>query len=328
MEQLLAEQKRELLRHGIPESDDEDWGGHHWPEEEESDFVKGEEDSWDNEELTYITSILASFSRPKSYLGQTNKLDCANFTPEGVPTRAPAQQTTPPKFNEKFNQNSTIKTSEAENFSCFPTLWEEGHTELADYFTDEEDDSLDNEDTISKSDTWSQPDFEELGEISDEEDTENEIEAAKFEFETINDVNYEEPSERAILKGISSISTETALAFSTWQPYIPPEPVFRSSSAQSWWSASSQQASLSQEPTLTQISTITSPDLTIEQTPAQMRMLPSKCKMRRSQQQDWKQSRPAMKRYTHIWSKPWPKLSKTYKRTKNSRNKFQDHLEP
>jgi hypothetical protein len=187
MEQLLAEQKRELLRHGIPDSDDEDWSRHHWPEEDESGFVKEEDESLDNEDLTYITSILASFSRPKSYLGQTNKLDCAIFTPEGTPMRAPVQQTTPPKFNKKFNQNSTIKNSEAENFSCFPTIWEEGPTELADYFTDEEDNSLDNEDTVSGSDTWSQSDFEELGEISDEEDARNKIETAKFEFKSINE---------------------------------------------------------------------------------------------------------------------------------------------
>jgi len=29
----------------------------------------------------------------------------------------------------------------------------------------------------------------------------------------------------------------------------------------------------------------------------------------------------------HIWRKPWPELSKTYKRTKSSRNELQDHPE-
>ena len=70
MEQLLAEQKRELLRHGIPESDDEGWNGHHWPEENKEGLVKEEDDSLADEDLTYITSILASFSRPKSHSGQ------------------------------------------------------------------------------------------------------------------------------------------------------------------------------------------------------------------------------------------------------------------
>jgi len=83
MERFLAEQKRELLRQGIPESDHEDWGGHHRPEENEDGLVKEEDDSLDNEDLTYITSILASFSRPKSHSEQPNELDCTIFMPEG-----------------------------------------------------------------------------------------------------------------------------------------------------------------------------------------------------------------------------------------------------
>jgi len=82
-----------------------------------------------DENLTYITSILASFSRPKSQSRQQNKLDCAIFTPEGTPTQAPAKQVTPPKFNQKFNQESMIENSEAENFICFsgkkdPLIWQ------------------------------------------------------------------------------------------------------------------------------------------------------------------------------------------------------------
>ncbi len=34
-----------------------------------------------------------------------------------------------------------------------------------------------------------------------------------------------------------------------------------------------------------------------------------------------------MKCYTHIWSKPWLELSKTYKRTRSSWNESQDHPE-
>jgi len=140
---------------------------------------------------------------------------------------------------------------------------------------------LDNEETLSERDAWNKSNFEELGEISGEEDTWSETERAEFEFETNNDVNYEGPVERTIFKGISSISTETALAFSAWQPYIPPEPVFRSSSAQSWWSDSSQHASLSQEPTLTQISAIRiCPITTTEQTPAPKKTVSYKPGMR------------------------------------------------
>ncbi len=91
-----------------------------------------------------------------------------------------------------------IKNLAAENFNCFSTIWEEGPSELADFSDAKEDDSLDNEDTLSERDTWNKSDFEELGEISDEEDTWSETEAAESEFETHNDVNYEEPGERKI----------------------------------------------------------------------------------------------------------------------------------
>ena len=124
---------------------------------------------------------------------------------------------------------------------------------------------MDNEDTLSERDTWNEFDLEELGEISDEEDTWSETEPDEFEFETHSEVDYKEPGDGTTFMGISSVSVETAQqAFSAWQPYIHPEPVFRSSSAQSWWSDSSQQASFSQEPILTQISAIRSPNTTIE----------------------------------------------------------------
>jgi hypothetical protein len=188
---------------------------------------------------------------------------------------------TPQKFNQTFNKNSTSKHSGAENFSCFPTIWEEGPTELADYYSDEEEDnSLDYEDTRCEKDTWNKFNLEELGEISDKEDTWSEAEPNEFEFETQNEVDYEEPGDKTAFTGISSLSVETAQAFSAWQPYIPPKHAFQSFPAQSWWSDSSQQASLSKEPTLTQISSIRNPDSTIKPTPAPTKMLPSKRKMR------------------------------------------------
>jgi hypothetical protein len=275
MEQFLAEQERELLRQGIPESDDEDWSGQHWPEEDEDDLVKEEDNILDNEDLTYITSILASFSKPKSHSGQPNELDCAIFAPEGAPMREAAKRMTPPKFNQKL----TIKDSGAENFSCFSTFWEEGPTELADYSDEEEDDSLDNEDTLCERDTCNKSYFEDLEEITDEEDTWSETEVTEFEFKTHDNVSYEVKSEETIFKGISSISTEIAQAFSTWQPYIPPEPIFRNSSIQSWWSDFSQPAPLSQEPTLIQISAIKGQNTTTKQTPAPTKTIPSKRKM-------------------------------------------------
>jgi hypothetical protein len=230
MEEIIERHKQELLKHGVQESDDEDedWGEHQEPGD---DPVKEEDDSLDDGDLTYITAILESFSRPKSNSEPTSTSNYAMFTPEGTLTRAPARQMMPPEFNQKFNQTFnkklTSKHSGAENFSCFTTIWEEGHTELADYYSDEEeDDSLDNEDTRCEKTTWNEFDLEELGEISDEEDTWSEAEPDEFEFETQNEVDYEEPGDRTTCTGISSLSVETAQAFSAWQPYIPPEHAF------------------------------------------------------------------------------------------------------
>ncbi len=69
--------------------------------------------------------------------------------------RAPMPIRTPQKFNQKFNQNSTSYEHEERNFSCFSNFEEEGTTELADYFSDKEEDSLDDEDQKSESDSWS-----------------------------------------------------------------------------------------------------------------------------------------------------------------------------
>jgi hypothetical protein len=233
---------------------------------------------------------------------------------------------TPPKFNQKFNQsfneNSTSKHSGAENFSCFTTLWEEGPTELADYYSDEEeDDCLDNEDTWSERDTW------EKFEASDKEDTWSKANQNEPEFETHHEIDHEEPGDRNTCTNISSLSVETAQAFSAWQLYIPPNHAFQSASAQSWWSDFSPQASLSQEPTLTQISVIKNQETTIEPTPAPMKTIPAKRITRRLPPQGWHPSKLAMKNYTHIWNRPWPELIKTYNETRNSLNKSPGHPE-
>jgi hypothetical protein len=261
MEKIIESQKQELLKHGAQDLQDEDdaWGER---QEAEGDPVKEEDDSMDDGDLTYITAILNSFSKPKLICEQPP------FSPEGALTRAPTQIMMPPKFNQKLNQNSTSYNSEDENFSCFSNFEEEGTTELADYFSDEEDNSLDYEDLSTESDSWSQSDFEEFQEISDEGHTWSEFEANKSGLETINEVNYEEPGEQNNIKGISSLSEEIALAFSSWQLYIPPEPAFQNLSAPSWQSDFLQPASLSQEPTLTPISAITGPLATTKQAQA------------------------------------------------------------
>jgi hypothetical protein len=272
MERMIEKQKQELLKNGAQDLEDEDAAGDEL-REAEGGPVKEEDDSLDNGDLTYITAILNSFSKPKLNCEQPSASELPLFTPEGALTSVPAQIMMLPKFNQKFNQNLTSYEHEERNFSCFSNFEEEGTTELADYFSDEEEDSLDNEDPTSESDTWSQPNFDELGKISDEEDDNSEDEdawsehrATIFGLESIQEIDYEEAGEKNNLKSISSISKETELTFSERQPYIPPEPVFRNSFAQSWQSAFSQPASSSQEPTLIQISTITGPIATTKQT--------------------------------------------------------------
>ncbi len=247
----------ELLKQGVPESDDEDWDRPHWLEENENGRVEEEDDSLENEDLTYITSILASFSKPK--LNSDEESDCAIFMPEGAQTRVTAKQMTPPKFNQKFNQNLTIRNSTAGRFSCFPTILEEGPTEPADYSDEEEDNSLDNEDILSES---------EEGEVN---------------FETQSELDTEETEEDPAFASIYCISQKedpAFTAFAAWRPYIPPEPVFQSSSAQSWWSDSSPLASLSLELTLTRISSIKCSNSTIGQTPIPVCTTQNKIRMK------------------------------------------------
>jgi hypothetical protein len=84
MEKFIENQKRELLKNGAQDLQDED---NAWDENQEAerDLVEGEEDSLDDEDLAYITTILNSFSKPK-LIGPVS--------PEGAPAQAPNQMTT------------------------------------------------------------------------------------------------------------------------------------------------------------------------------------------------------------------------------------------
>jgi hypothetical protein len=137
-EKMIKRQKQELLKYGAQDLEDEDdaWGE---LQEAEEDPVKEEDDSWDNGDLTYITAILESFSGPKSNSKLPSASNYALFPPEGAQTRAQARPTKPPKFNQNFNQKPTIFNYDERNFSCFSNFEEEGTTELADYFSNEED---------------------------------------------------------------------------------------------------------------------------------------------------------------------------------------------
>jgi hypothetical protein len=79
MEKFIENQKRELLENGAQDLQDEDnaWDEH---QEAERDSVEGEEDSLDDVDLAYITTILNSFSKPK-VIGPVS--------PEGAPARTP-----------------------------------------------------------------------------------------------------------------------------------------------------------------------------------------------------------------------------------------------
>jgi hypothetical protein len=222
---------------------------------------------------------------------------------------------TPPKFNQQFNQNLTSYGSEDENFSYFSNFEEGGPTELADYFSDEEEDNWGNQNLSRESDTWSQPDFNESEDFPDQEHTPSEFDTAIFGLQTINETSFENQGETNYLNGIYSLSEDTKLAFAAWQLFIPPEHAFQNFAAQSWPSDFLPQASSSQEPTLIQISTIT----TTKPTPAPILPTSPRQKMALSQLKDWHSFRPATRPFTRTWTKPWPDSTKIYSRTRNSR---------
>jgi hypothetical protein len=271
--------------------------------------VKEEDNSLDDEDLAYINALLNSFSKPRFNHANSNGPELPIFTPEGALTRALAPRRTPPKFNQKFIQNLTSGGSKQENFSYFSNFEEEGPTDLADYFSDkEEDDSLDGEDLSGKSNTWSQPDFPDPEDFSNKQHTLSELDTALFGLETINETDFEDQGEPNNFNSISCLSEETKLAFSTWQLFIPHKHAFQNFAAQSWPSDFSPQASSSQEPTLIQISTITT---TTKLTPAPMKPTSPQPEMPLSQPKDWHLFKPATRPFTRTWTKPWPESTRT-----------------
>jgi hypothetical protein len=324
---MIEKRKHELMNTGTPVHWDMD-DDHEAFWETEGVPIKQEDESSDDEDLAYINAILNSFSKPEFNGGNPRDPGLQLFTPEGTLTCAPAPIKTPPKFNQKFNQNSTSYGSEDENFSYFLNFEEEGPTNLADYFSDkEEDDSLDNEDLSSESDPCSQPDFGKFEDCSKKEHSPSELDTAMLGLQSISKTKFEDQGETSHLNSISSLSEETKLAFSAWQPFIPQEPAFQNLAAQSWPSDFSQQASSSQEPTLIQISTITGHIPTTRPTQALRQPITPRQETALSQLKDWHSSRPATRSYTHTWMKPWSEFSKTYSRTSSSPKESPDHPE-
>jgi hypothetical protein len=234
MEKMIEKQKNHLLKTGVQDHWDLD-DDHETLWEAEEGPVKEEDDSLDDEDLAYISAILNSFSKPKFNHKNSHDPGLQIFTPEGARTRALAPIRTPPKFNQKFHQNLMSCGSEEENFSYFSNFEEEGPTDLADYFSDEEeDDSLDEEDLSSEGDNWSQPDFPDPEDFPNQRHTPSAFDTALFGLGTINETDFEDQGETNNLNGISCLSEETKLAFSAWQPFIPPEHAFRNFAAQLW----------------------------------------------------------------------------------------------
>jgi hypothetical protein len=192
MERFLEQQRLELLQQGAQDSGNENWDEPRWTEELENYLDVEEDDSFENENLTFITSVLDSLSNTKSGAPRLNRAGYKIITPEGVTARAQAEHMMQHKFNQKFNQNSTIKSSAPYPFSCFPTILEERSSELSDYLDEEEDDSLENEDTLSE---------------SDEEE---------FKFENHSEVDTKEAKDEPTFTGIFCISEEKGQAFSAW----------------------------------------------------------------------------------------------------------------
>jgi hypothetical protein len=124
MERFLEQQRLKLLQQGAQDSGDKNWGEPEWTEELEEYLDEEKDDGLESEDITFITSVLDSLSNTKSEASKLNRADYEILTPEGATTRAQAKHTTPHKFNQIFNQNSTIKSSAPHPFSCFPTILE------------------------------------------------------------------------------------------------------------------------------------------------------------------------------------------------------------
>ncbi len=256
MEKAIEEKKNQLRgtrarSRGDPDEDHETF----WDDEES---LTERNEPLDDGDLEYINNILNSFSRPIYNHEGSDNLELKTITPEDALAHAFASRKTPPEFNLKFNQKSTIGGSEEDHGSYFSNVEEEGAIELGDYFSDnEEDDTWDREDLTSDSDSWSHTEF------NDPEENFPLSQPAFYEWdpvisglETIHETGLENDGEANKLNHISGLSEKTQLSFSTWQPFIPLEHAFPNCAAQSQPSDFLSPASFLQEPTLTRISTI------------------------------------------------------------------------
>ncbi len=324
MERAIENHKNKLLETGVEDRWVPDKDHKTFWEDEES--LAKQDDHLDDRDLEYINVILNAISRQSGNHRDSNNSKLESFTPEDALTRALASPRTPPDFNLKFNQNLTTRRSEADHFSYFSNIEEEGTTELGDYFSDdEEDDTWDKEDLSSESNPWSHTDFNNSEEnFPHSQPTLYEWDPVISGLETINEARFKDDCEANKLNHISGLSEQTKLAFSTWQLFIPPEHAFRNCAAPSQLSDFLSQASSFQEPTLTQISTIST---STERTSSPMKPTSPRLVTSLLQQKDWPSFKLATRPFTPNWTRPWTKSTRTSNRTENWLTEFQDHPE-
>ncbi len=322
MEKAIEEKKNQLLG---PRAQN------HWDPDEDPETVWDDEkglterdDHLDDGDMEYINDLLNSFSKPVYNYDDSHNLTLESLTPKDALARALASQATPEKFNLNFNQNSMTRGSEEEHFSYFSNVEEDRDSELGDYFSDDEEDNIwDQEDLTSEGNQWSHTEFNKSEQnFTHSPTTLSEWDPVISGLETINEARFEDGSKADNLNHISGFSENTKLAFSTWRPFIHPEPAFQNYAAHSQpWDFLSQ-ASSSQEPTRIQISTITT---STKQTQPPIRQTSPRPKTSLLQLKAWLSLEPTTRPFTTTWTK----FQTGLKKTSNSwRQDFPDHPEP
>ncbi len=155
MEKTIQTQKNQLLKnkvksHWYQNNDHQTF----WEDKESS--ANERDDHLDNGDLEYINAILYSFSKQDGN-HNSNHLKLKSFTQEDALTCVLAPLKTPPEFNLKFYQNSTSCGSEDNHFSYFSNVKEEEHSELGDYFSDEEEDDSWDEEVLTSENNLLEP---------------------------------------------------------------------------------------------------------------------------------------------------------------------------
>jgi hypothetical protein len=322
MEKAIKEKKTQLLG---PRAQN------HWNPDEDHETVWDDEkglterdEHLDDGDLEYINDLLNSFSQPRYDYDDSRNLTLESLTPEDALARAFASPETPQKFNLNFNQNLTTRDSEEEHFSYFSNVEENGDSELGDYFSDDEGDNIwDQEALTSEGNQWSHTKFNK----SEQNFTHSPTVLSEWDpvisgLETINETRFEDASEANNLNHISGFSEDTKLAFSTWRPFIPPEPAFQNCAAHSQPLDFLSQASSSQEPIRIQISSITT---STKRTPTPIKQTSPRPETSLLQPKAWLSLKPTMTPFSTTWTK----FRTGSKKTSNSwKPDFPDHPEP